>query len=105
MVPNQMEFSNMNGTSPTLRDTQRVIAEVCDELKTLLIHKNRQYGDSAINPVRIFSRADNTEQLKVRVDDKLSRIARGDEQIEDEDVLNDLIGYMVLMKVARRKDG
>lgn len=107
MVPNQMTFDGMasfhghNRPRP-VKDTQALIAEVCDELKTLLIHKNQQYGDSAIDPVRIFSRAGADEQLKVRVDDKLSRIARGDEQIENEDVLDDLIGYMILMKVAKR---
>lgn len=75
------------------------IAAICDELKELLLEKNRKYGDSALNPVRVFSQASPLEQLKVRLDDKLSRI-RNAQDDEDEDVLTDLIGYVVLYKVA-----
>ena len=32
---------------------------------------------SALDPLRIFSKADTTEQINVRIDDKLSQIARG----------------------------
>ena len=76
------------------------IATVCDELKELLLEKNRKYGDSALNPVRVFSKSDNLEQIRVRIDDKLSRL-RNQQQDEDEDVVNDLIGYLVLLKVAQ----
>jgi hypothetical protein len=86
------------------RETQSYIREVCDEIRDFLIEKNEQYGDSAINPVRIFSRANPDEQLLIRIDDKLSRLARGDDRLEsDEDVLDDLIGYLILYKVTRRR--
>jgi hypothetical protein len=85
-------------------DTQEIIREVCDEIRDFLVDKNAQYGDSAIDPVRIFSKASPVEQLLVRIDDKLSRIERGDDRIEsDDDVVDDLIGYFILLKVARRK--
>lgn len=84
-------------------DTQQAIRETCDALRDMLLEKNAQYGDSAINPVRVFSKADPAEQLLVRLDDKLSRIARGDDRLEsDEDVLNDIIGYLILYKIAKR---
>jgi hypothetical protein len=84
--------------------TQDLIREVCDEIRDFLVEKNAQYGDSAIDPVRIFSKADPAEQLLVRIDDKLSRIGRGDDRLEsDEDVLTDLVGYLVLYRVAQRK--
>lgn len=79
--------------------TQIDIATVCDELKALLLDKNRKYGDSALNPVRIFSKASTLEQLKVRMDDKLSRL-RNAQDDDDEDPVTDLIGYLVLYKVA-----
>lgn len=79
--------------------TQVDIATVCDELKELLLEKNRKYGDSALNPVRIFSKASTLEQLKVRMDDKLSRL-RNAQDDEDEDPTTDLIGYLILYKVA-----
>jgi len=67
----------------------------------MLIAKNAAYGASAFEPLRIFSRADPVEQLNVRIDDKLSRIARGSEYAGD-DTEPDLIGYLVLRRVARQ---
>ena len=75
----------------------------CEQLADMLIAKNRAYGNSAFEPVRIFSRADVTEQIKVRIDDKLSRLARGSDA--GEDVTLDLLGYIVLLRVARSSDG
>jgi len=79
--------------------TQIDIATICDDVKELLLLKNRKYGDSAINPVRVFSKSDSLEQIRVRIDDKLSRL-RNQQTDEDEDVITDLIGYLVLYKVA-----
>lgn len=76
----------------------RVRAE-CEELAQMLIAKNQAYGNSALQPVRIFSRADVTEQLKVRIDDKLSRLARGSDA--GEDVTLDLLGYIMLLRIAQ----
>jgi hypothetical protein len=83
-----------------IAQTPTDICCVFDELKELLLEKNRKYGDSALNPVRIFSKANTLEQLKVRLDDKLSRL-RNQQDDEDEDVITDLIGYLVLFKVAQ----
>ena len=81
-------------------EVETAIAAVCDEVKDLLLRKNRAYGNSALAPLRIFSKADPVEQLNVRIDDKLSRIARGSEFAGDDTEL-DLIGYLVLRRVAR----
>ena len=81
-------------------DVHAAIAQVCDDVKQTLLEKNRAYGNSALDPLRIFSRADPVEQLNVRIDDKLSRIARGREFAGDDTEL-DLIGYLVLRRVAR----
>jgi hypothetical protein len=78
------------------------IATICDQIKELLLEKNRKYGDSALNPVRVFSNASPLEQIRVRLDDKLSRL-RNQQDDEDEDVLTDLIGYLVLYKVALKR--
>lgn len=85
-----------------LSDTQKEIATMCDEIKELLLDKNRKYGDSAINPARIFSKADATEQLKVRIDDKLNRLKNLQED-ETEDTVTDLIGYLILLKIKMKK--
>lgn len=83
-----------------LGQTQADIATVCDEIKELLLEKNRLYGDSAINPVRIFSKADPTEAILIRMDDKLSRI-RTMNRDDSEDAYLDLLGYLVLHRVAK----
>jgi hypothetical protein len=83
-----------------LAQTQLDIATVCDSIKELLLEKNRKYGDSALSPVRIFSKSDPIEQIKVRLDDKLSRI-RNQQSDEDEDVIDDAIGYLILLKIAQ----
>ena len=78
-----------------------MIKDKCAELADLLVEKNRKYGNSALEPIRIFSRASATEQLLVRLDDKLSRIRnRADD--EDEDVLMDTAGYLILLMIARQ---
>ena len=81
-------------------DYQQLISEECDRVKSLLLEKNRKYGNSALEPIRIFSKSDPVEQIKVRIDDKLSRI-RSSQSDEDEDVLTDLIGYFILLKIAK----
>lgn len=85
----------------TKPDTQVEIAALCDEVKEMLLAKNRAYGDSALDPVRIFSKATPVEQILVRLDDKLSRLSRG--SAAGEDVINDLIGYLVLLKIAMKR--
>jgi hypothetical protein len=82
-------------------DTQAEISLVCNQIKELLLEKNRKYGDSALTPSRIFSKADSIEQLLVRIDDKLNRIQKGAGLLAtDEDIIQDLIGYLVLLKIA-----
>ena len=85
----------------SLIESQLKIAEVCDDVKTLLLEKNAKYGDSALKPSRIFSKATTVEQLLVRIDDKLNRIQKGAGLLaSDEDVVQDLIGYLILLKIA-----
>jgi hypothetical protein len=76
---------------------QEILAQV-KAIAEVLIEKNKKYGNSAIQPKRIFSKASPVEQINVRIDDKLSRIAN--QQInDDEDAEFDLIGYLILKRV------
>lgn len=68
----------------------------------MLIEKNRKYGDSAMNPIRVFNRSDVIASLDVRIDDKLSRIANRQDD-EDEDPELDLIGYLIMRRIARKR--
>ena len=82
-----------------MSNREQQIADVCNKIKALLLLKNEAYGDSALNPVRIFSKNDSVEGLLVRIDDKLSRIKNVGITSATEDTLMDLIGYLVLLKV------
>ena len=85
--------------------TRDEISRVCDDLKALLLEKNAKYGDSALDPVRTFSKASAVEQILVRIDDKLSRIQRGAGIVgDDEDVIQDLMGYLVLLTIALKRE-
>jgi hypothetical protein len=87
-----------------MTNSQLEIAKVCDEIKDLLLSKNEKYGDSALQPARIFSKSTPVEQILVRIDDKLSRIQKGAGLLaSDEDVVSDLIGYLVLLKIALKR--
>ena len=84
-----------------MSESETKISGVCDDIKELLIHKNRKYGNSALKPCRVFSKSSAVEQLLVRIDDKLNRIMKGAGLLaNDEDVVNDLIGYLVLLKIG-----
>lgn len=76
------------------------ILSECVAVAELLIAKNTAYGDSALTPMRVFSTADPAEQIRVRMDDKLSRIRNG---TTDEDAIGDLLGYLILYRIATRR--
>lgn len=80
---------------------KQTILDVVKQLASFLIQKNKKYGNSAIQPKRIFSRASAEQQINVRIDDKLSRIANRQTN-EDEDPELDLLGYLILKRVFKR---
>ena len=80
------------------------VSEVLIEIKDLLISKNLKYGNSALEPLGVFSKLSAEEGLLVRIDDKLKRIKNGSLDRDDEDVINDLIGYLVLLKIHSNRE-
>lgn len=77
--------------------------ELLDEIRNELVDKNRKYGDSALSPANVFSKATSIEQIKVRLDDKLARKV-SDQLDEDEDIDKDILGYLVLLRIARKRE-
>lgn len=67
----------------------------------MLLKKNISYGNSALQPAGIFSKADPIQQIENRIDDKLNRI-KNQQQYEGDNDIDDLIGYLVLLKIARQ---
>jgi len=78
---------------------QEGIDKVCNSMARLLTEKNKRYGNSALEPLRVFNRADASDGIMVRIDDKLSRIKNSD-KLRKNDV-SDLIGYLVLLCIAQ----
>jgi len=82
-------------------ETQSLITQECEVICQMLLKKNRMYGDSAVHPIRIFSKADTIEQINVRIDDKISRI-KSSQSDDMETSEEDLIGYLILKRVAKK---
>ena len=81
-----------------------MIVEECHAIRDMLLEKNKRYGNSALEPLRVFSSASTDEQLRTRIDDKLNRIMN--QQLDDdEDAESDLIGYLILLRIHRRQKG
>ncbi len=89
-----------------LDNVQKLIADECDSVKKLLLSKNKAYGNSALDPIRVFASGLGPDaQLRVRIDDKLSRIQRAtkaDQSKVPEDTVQDLLGYLILWRVECR---
>lgn len=82
-------------------NSQCKITEVVSQLQELLITKNKAYGNSALEPINIFSKNNAVDSLCARIDDKLSRIKNKGLSDETEDTLFDLAGYLILLIIAR----
>jgi hypothetical protein len=85
-------------------DTKDKIKKVGQEVIDLLLEKNKSYGDTANNPPKIFSKLNAVEGLCARIDDKLSRIQNRGVTDKTEDTVLDLIGYLILLKIALDKE-
>lgn len=103
--------SNQSSSNLVEEESQAPLAneilEVMEYITDLLISKNAKYGNSAIEPVYVFSgeHLSPLDQIFVQIDHKIARIKRGNKSLEDEDVLLDLCGYIVLALIARRREG
>lgn len=87
-----------------MNDFANKVSSYLLEIRELLITKNLKYGNSALEPIGIFSKLDPREGLLVRIDDKLKRIKNGSLEKDDEDVINDLVGYLVLLKIQAQEE-
>ena len=84
--------------------TEYLIEKIGKDVVDLLLEKNKAYGDTATNPTNVFSKLNSVEAIKVRIDDKLARIKNKGLNDKTEDTLVDLIGYLILLKIAYFKN-
>lgn len=81
-----------------MADTGKRAADWLRAVAAMVEEKSAAYGDSVGNPVRVFSQAPPIEGIKIRLDDKISRLVRG--KAAGEDVLKDIAGYVALLAVC-----
>jgi len=83
-----------------MKNSKDRIKEVTDKVCKMLQDKNDAYGNSALDPINIFSHGNAVNSLRARIDDKLARIKNRGINDETEDTLFDLCGYLVLLIIA-----
>ncbi len=81
-------------------DSKKKIKYITDKVCAMLQKKNDDYGNSALEPINIFSQGNAVNSLRARIDDKLSRIKNVGINDSTEDTLFDLCGYLVLLIIA-----
>lgn len=86
-------------SAPEDTSTKNKITTICNNIKDLLHYKNHKYGDSALNPINIFSKLTGEEAIKIRLDDKISRIQNSTELRKND--ICDLIGYLILLCISK----
>lgn len=65
-----------------------------NSFEKLLMAKNKAYGNSALEPMNVFSKASSAEVISQQIDHKISRIKNSEEPVKN-DVI-DLMGYLTL---------
>ncbi len=83
-----------------MTESQKQISEVCKNLEKFLIEKNKRYGDSALNPLNIFSKLEAEDGICVRLDDKLKRVQNNSDNMRKNDLI-DIVGYLLLYCVKK----
>ena len=96
------KWESSNGVNWTEKatDTQRKIIDVLDGMKQLLLYKNQKYGDSAINPKKVFYKGDSTNSILIRLDDKIGRVMSNPDDKPRVNDVADIIGYCTLLLIS-----
>jgi hypothetical protein len=93
----------------------KLLQEEMEAIMETLKQKNTHYDSAALRPINVFAGTDPMQTIRVRIDDKLSRLKHffnagttdSDGSIlwiQTEDTLADLIGYLLLLRVGSRME-
>ena len=95
-----------NNTEGSLKkcNFKEELLKMTNNITELLISKNTAYGNTALNPTNVFSKLNSREAICARIDDKLSRISNRGINDKTEDTIDDLIGYLLLLKMAMNEN-
>lgn len=97
-IDSKKPIQNLKDIKSSIFKTQ--LDKITKDITDLLKNKNEAYGNSALEPANIFSKTNATDSLCARIDDKLMRIKNKGINDETEDTVDDLIGYLLLLKMS-----
>lgn len=83
----------------TTEQVNSLIIDECDRIKELLLQKNTAYNNSLYAAPPLFD-VDPKLGLMARINDKLNRIKQVGISDVTEDSLDDLIGYLIHLRVS-----
>ena len=86
-----------------LKDTNLRLAVEFDCLRDFVIQKNIDYNNSLQNPISVFQ-PNKIDGILGRLDDKLNRIKAAGINEKTVDTIDDLIGYLVHLKIMLRNE-
>ena len=81
-------------------ETQEKIIAITEAMRDLLLYKNQKYGDSALQPKRVFYKGDAVNSILIRLDDKIGRIMANTESAPRINDVADIIGYCTLLLIG-----
>ena len=81
-------------------ETQENIIAFTGAIRDLLLDKNQKYGDSALQPKRVFYKGDAVNSILIRLDDKIGRIMANTENTPRINDVADIIGYCTLLLIG-----
>lgn len=84
--------------------TEELIEGEFDRLKEMVIQKNIDYGDSLQNGSQTFFKGSRTTGILCRLNDKMSRIEAVGVNENTIDTVDDIIGYLIHLRIAYNKD-
>lgn len=91
-------------------ETKERIEKVCETLKTTLVAKNQNYGNSAFRNPLLAPNVSPQEALLTRLSDKIGRmerLLRGEpDRVQEslDDTILDIAGYCVLLLIERAQE-
>ncbi len=85
---------------PTVEEMGERIAKKCEEISQMLRGKNASYASSVFLPSNILSPLSAIDAIRVRIDDKLTRMKNGHAYKCENDIL-DVVGYFICELVIR----
>jgi len=88
-------MSNINNDK--IKTFEEKVNDFFNECKSIILKRNKEYGNSCLNPKQIFSKASPVEIIEQQIDHKLSRIVEGEKK---KDTLIDIVNYICLLDMA-----